>query len=429
MDIRITESKLRGIVRAVSSKSDVHRALICAALTDVCKSEPLRVYCNMISEDINATISVLSALGAHFSYKNEYIFVSPIDKKGLEGYKTELACDESGSTLRFMLPVAAALGVNSTFTGKGRLPDRPIDMLLKELMRHGIRADGIKLPFCIDGKLKGGNYKLKGNISSQFFTGILLALPIIGEDSVIEYEGRLESSRYVDMTIKTMEDFGVIISKTDKGFLYNSSESYTCPYENVYETEGDWSNAAFFIVADALMKYKYGNNEDYIYIDGLNAKSLQGDKRVKIIVEDALSYSENKEGCVMDASEVPDLVPIVAVLYSLINGRHIIKNAGRLRIKESDRLSAIYTVLKSIGADIEELPDGLIINGKKSLTGGKKISSFGDHRIAMSLAVAGLFCDKPIVIEGAEAICKSYPEFFEDYRKLGGKAYVVTDGK
>ncbi|MDO4438334.1 MAG: 3-phosphoshikimate 1-carboxyvinyltransferase [Eubacteriales bacterium] len=427
MDIRITESELKGVVRAVSSKSDAHRALICASLISDCEKEPVGVYCNAISEDIKATVRVLSALGVQFSYKNEYIYVSPMDIKELEGRQAELKCGESGSTLRFMIPVAAGLGASATFSGEGRLPERPIDMLLKELMLHGMKADGIKLPFSIGGKLEGGDYKLKGNISSQFFTGILLALPVIGKDSSLEYEGKLESSRYVDMTIKTMEAFGVHISKTDKGFIYKSGEKYKFPSENVYETEGDWSNAAFFVVADALMQYKYGSDESYICVDGLNDESLQGDKRIKEIVAEALLNSKSGKGCEIDASEIPDLVPIVAVLYALIEGRHVIKNAGRLRIKESDRLSAIYTVLKAIGADIEELPDGLIINGKNRLKGGRKLPSYGDHRIVMSLSIAGLFCDEPIVIEGAEAVNKSYPSFFEAYRKIGGRADVITN--
>ncbi len=427
MNIRITGSEIKGTVRAVSSKSDAHRALICAALSGDFTKEPIKVYCNAVSEDIKATVSVLSAFGAEFQYKNEYILVSPANLKGLEGFKTELCCGESGSTLRFMIPVAAALGINSTFTGKGRLPERPVDILLDELMRHGMKADGTKLPFTIEGKLSGGYFKLKGNISSQFFTGILLALPIIGKKSIVEYEGRLESSRYVDMTIQTMKDFGVSIKKTEKGFLYEAGEFYTRPLGNRYETEGDWSNAAFFIVADALMRYKHGCKEAYIRVSGLNEQSLQGDKKITDIAEEAISNSEIGRVSEMDASEVPDLVPVTAVLYSLIKGRHVIKNAGRLRIKESDRLNTICTVLNTIGADIEELPDGLVINGRERLKGGQIVNSFGDHRIAMSLAIAGLFCEEPIIIEGAESVNKSYPGFFEDYRNLGGSADVMPD--
>ena len=414
MNIRIYPSKPHGSMEAMASKSDVHRALICAAFSD----RETIIHSNSISRDMEATASCLRAAGAAICYDpGEGLFiVSPGRIRGEgPGDSVPADCRESGSTLRFLIPVFAAAGISTRFTGEGRLPERPLKPILFELSAHGISVKGEKLPISIKGSMTPGSFSLPGDISSQFVSGLLLAFPLMEGDSRLSLTTGLESQAYVDMTMDTMKRFGIRISRSERdgklSFSYKKNEGhpgYVSPFH--YEADGDWSNAAFFLAADMLL----GGGQ--IKVNGLREDSVQGDRAIADILKE-LSHGK---GCVLDASSVPDLVPICAVAMALTPGKHRIVNAGRLRIKESDRLSAISEGLQRMGADITELPEGLIIEGKAGeLPGGTEVSSFNDHRIAMALSIGALFCRKPVEITGAEAVEKSYPGFFDDLRRLG----------
>ncbi|WP_124098963.1 3-phosphoshikimate 1-carboxyvinyltransferase [Ruminococcus sp. Marseille-P6503] len=413
MDIKITPSKLAGTVKIPPSKSVAHRMIIAAALAEG-RSEISNLY---PSEDILATMECMRRLGARIEFSGARAVVTGIEKIP---EKAALDCGESGSTLRFLMPVAAALGVECTFLGRGKLPVRPITPYIEEFPGHGVTIDfsgageGEFLPCTIRGKLTSGDFSLSGGISSQFITGLLFALPVLDGDSRISLTSRLESRPYVDITSGTLKDFGCEITDTADGFSVRGGQVFT-PFNGA--VEGDYSQAAFFEVANAL-----GSS---VKIDGLNVNSYQGDKK---IIEICREMVYNKNGTLLpfelDCSDIPDLVPILAVLGTFCMGRSHIANAARLRIKECDRLAAMAHNLNAVGAEITELPDGLELAGVGSLRGGV-VDSCNDHRIAMAMAVASTRCTEPLIITGAECVSKSYPNFWEDFRALGGNFEVI----
>lgn len=389
-------------INIISSKSDAHRALICGALS----KEPCRVRYSGTSRDIQATEACLSAL-----------------KEG----RRDMHCGESGSTLRFLLPVMGALGHCASFHMEGRLSQRPLSPLYEELENHGCQLSPQgQNPLTIKGQLEPGTYRIPGNVSSQYISGLLFALPMLEGDSQIFIEGTLESTPYVDMTIKTLSHFGITIERRDYGYAVKGSQCYTAPDE--YMVEGDWSNACFFLAAGAL-------TDGGITVNGLNPDSLQGDKAILDILKE-MGASVHREGDAvtvetaatltptllravdMDVSQIPDMTPILSVLAMAAEGTTRITGAARLRIKESDRLKTITETLTALGGQIEELPDGLIITGKGRLEGGV-VDAHKDHRIAMMAAVASLICHGKVTIRGAEAVSKSYPDFFEILQKAG----------
>ncbi len=391
MNVTINPKKLCGEVFAISSKSFAHRMIIAAALAD----KETKINLNIYSEDIDATISCIKALGAEVKKEKNYVLFYPV-KKSLKD--VVLDCNESGSTARFLLPVAAAVSDSFKMVGKGRLPERPLLPLVSEMTKNGVTTDSDRLPMTVWGRLKPGRYEIAGDISSQYITGLLMALPLLEEKSEIVLTSPLESAAYVDITLDVLSQFGVKIEKTKNGYEVFASK-YTSPGE--ISVEGDWSNAAFWVVADRIC----GN----IKIDGLNMESLQGDMGILTEV--------GKD--IIDANQIPDLVPILAVAACAKKGRTQIINAQRLRIKESDRLKAVCQTLASLGAEILETDDGLIINGNGKLKGGE-CDSFNDHRIVMSGAIASCLCEDAVTIRNAQAVNKSYPTFFEDFKKLGG---------
>ncbi len=406
MDIRISPSTLKGNLDIPASKSCAHRAVICAALADgVSKLSGITM-----SKDIEATISAMTALGAKFEINGDIVTVKGIncDINGT----ADIDCNESGSTLRFIMPVAAALGADSVFRGRGRLPQRPIDIYKRELKNHGISFRTEEMPYEISGTLTGGKYEIEGNVSSQFITGLLFALPLIKEDSEIVMTSHLESRPYVDITIDILRRFGIEIKQTENSFLIKGNQKYT-PYDE--HIEGDYSQAAFFFVANAL-----GSE---VNILNLKEDSVQGDKAITDIVARTLKNGVIT-GYKADCSDIPDLVPILSVLGAYGSETSVIYNAERLRIKESDRLTACADMLNNLGGNVTVTADGLEIIPTNGLNGGT-VDSFGDHRIVMAAAVAALCCKSDVIIKGAEAAEKSYPTFFEDYIKLGGKADVI----
>lgn len=418
-NVIISPSTLKGTVSAPPSKSDVHRAIICAALSQgVCRISPVA-----LSNDIKATIGCIEALGATTKMENN---VLTVDGSNIyTNKKADLFCSESGSTLRFFIPVAAAGGINATFSGEGLLPDRPIGIFLNTLPEAGVECitEG-GLPLEIKGQLRSGIFEIPGNVSSQFITGLLFALPLLKGDSEIRLTSPLESTGYIDMTIYTMSKFGVEVETTENGWFIRGNQNYK-PTD--YITDRDWSQAAFFMVAGAIS----GN----VTITGVNKNSAQGDKKIAELLaqfgadvnwEDSqvTVKSEEMKAITIDASQIPDLVPVLAVCATFAKGTTKIINAERLRIKESDRLNTTANLINSLGGKVTELSDGLEITGVSMLKGGNAQGS-NDHRIVMSAAVCGCGCENEIDCTDAQSINKSYPDFFEDYNRIGGKANVL----
>lgn len=402
MNAIIYPHKLKGTVEIPSSKSFAHRLLIAAALSDA----PTDVHMNALNDDIAATADCLRTLGADIIRTDTGYTVHPIARIP-EGNIT-LFCAESGSTLRFLIPVIAALGADCTFTGAGRLPERPNAILTEALSVHGVRTDSDRLPMRVCGKLTGGTYAIAGNVSSQYITGLLMALPLCSEDSEILLTTRLESAAYIDITLEVLSYFGIHIQRKENGWHIPGSQKYCSP--GSVNAEGDWSSAAFWLAANAL-----GSEISCI---GLNETSVQGDRSIVGMLD--------RLGSEIDVSGTPDLVPALAVSASVREKATSFTGAGRLRIKESDRLRTVADMLKNLGISAIELEDTLVVHGGASLNGGK-INGCNDHRIVMAAAIAATIADAPVTITDAQAVSKSYPQFFEHFNRLGGLAYVESD--
>ncbi len=415
MNILIENGAFVGTVRAPASKSAAHRLLICAALAD----NPTELECPDASDDINATVDCLNALGARIERTENGFSVIPVDFGRLPE-KAVCRCGESGSTFRFLIPVAAALGIDTDFLPEGRLPQRPLSPLYEELTAHGTRlsAQG-SVPFSVRGKLTAGDYALAANVSSQFISGLLFALPLAEGESRIRLTGKFESRSYVDMTVGALRSFGVPVGFENDTYTVSGGEYHTPGF---VRAEGDWSNAAFWLCAGAT-------GSASVTVTGLSSDSLQGALTVFDILKDfgarvehygdsVTVYPSDLHGISINAENIPDLVPVLAVTACAATGETVIYNAARLRLKESDRLNSVCALIRSLGGEARETTDGLIVNGKK-LSGGA-CDSFGDHRIAMSAAVASIQCGGNVTVTGAEAVGKSYPRFWEDFALLGG---------
>lgn len=405
MDLRIIPSKLSGVVNVPPSKSVAHRMIIAAALADGVS----RISNLFPSVDILATMDCMRSLGAKIDFDNDAAVIEGI-KKAPD--KAVLDCHESGSTLRFLIPVACALGVNAEFIGSGKLPQRPIATFTEELPRHGITFNfsdaesGNSLPCRVSGNLIPGRYSVDGSVSSQFITGLLLALSILDGESEITIVNKLNSKPYIDITLDALRMFGCKIHETENGYRIIGGKrlnAHSCA------VEGDYSQAAFFYVVNVL-----GAN---LEIRGLNNNSRQGDKKIVEICEQFIKTGNAFE---LDCSDIPDLVPILAVLASFCNGKSKLTNVARLRIKECDRLAAMETCLNRIGGRVSACEDCLEIEGVKTLSGGE-VECFNDHRIAMSMAIAATRCESPLIVRGAECVRKSFPNFFDVYSGIGGR--------
>ena len=421
MKVTVYPSKISGKLKAIPSKSDVHRLLIAAAFS----VNPTKIHCESISEDILSTADCLRSLGTDICYENGVFTVNP-NKKATSG---TLRCNESGTTLRLLLPIACAIGGEWVFDMRGRLPERPLSPLKEELISHGIsfeRIDANKFKTC--GKLKPGSYAISGNVSSQFISGLLFALTLLGGTCTLEIKDKIESAPYVDMTIDVLNAFGANVIKNGSLFKVSTLDLTS---KGEYHAQGDWSNSAFFLCAAAISKSS-------VTMTDLSIVSSQGDKEILSILESfgaTVTKTENTVtvtgnelyGTEIDAKNIPDLVPVISVVASVAKGITKIIGASRLRIKESDRLQTTYEMLTNLGADIKILDDGFIINGKERLDGGS-VLSYNDHRIAMSASIAALVCNEKVIINGAEAVKKSYPHFFEDIKKLGFNAEIISKG-
>lgn len=398
----IQPSTLCGEVAAPASKSMAHRALICAALSD----KATDIVCSTTSVDIEATAECLRQLGAKIKKTEKGFFVEPITDST---ENAQLNCCESGSTLRFMLPVAASLGKVVSLDGTGRLPQRPIHQLCNALKEHGCSTNSDSLPVTVSGKLAAGYYIIDGSVSSQFISGLLLALPQTHAESTVTITGDIQSRPYIEMTLDTLSDFGIKTEFTGNQIKIFENSGYISPGK--YTVESDWSNGAFFICADVI-----GKNS--VKCLNLTANSRQGDKAVVEVIKKFGADSQ------IDVGDIPDLVPILAVTACFTKGTTVFCNAARLKIKESDRILSTAQLINNLGGKAVPGDDTITVHGTGKLNGGT-INSFNDHRIVMAASIAASACDNETVINGCEAVNKSFPTFFEEYKKLGGKVTII----
>ena len=391
MDITIYPSKLRGTVAAIPSKSQAHRLLICAAFSD----KPTTLLCPQTNEDIESTARCLNALGAKIVRTEQGYQIQPL--MNIPSFAV-LDCGESGSTLRFLLPVACALGVNAVFQLHGRLPYRPLSPMWEELVRMGCALTRpTETTVATSGRLRAGAYQIRGDVSSQFISGLLFATALLPGYSKISILGKLESKPYVEMTQLALSTFGVSTEN------YEVMGSYPFHSSGTVQVEGDWSNGAFFLAANAL--------GSCVNIENLNPYSPQGDRAA------AELFKISETNAVVYAADIPDLVPILSVVFGAKNGAAF-TDIARLRLKESDRVASICNMLQSLGVNVTSTENTLTVfpGTYHSCT----IDAVGDHRIAMAAAIAATVADGPVTILGAECVSKSYPTFWQEYRKIGG---------
>lgn len=380
MNVTITPRTLRGNITVIPSKSQAHRLMICAAFAD----QPTQLVCPVTNNDIEATADCLRALGAEIISTESGYTVFPI--KDIPKHAT-LPCCESGSTLRFMLPIVGALGVDGTFITEGRLGERPLSPLWEEMERMGCTLSRpAKNTIRCQGKLRSGEYTIDGGVSSQFITGLMFAHMLI-ENCSLTITGKLESKPYIELTKSALNLFE---NRHSPGYVV---------------VEGDWSNGAFWLAANEL--------ESELAISGLSLDSLQGDRAV---VEILAQLRDGKP--TISAADTPDLVPILSIVAAAKHGA-VFTDIQRLRLKESDRVASIIAMLEALGGSASATNDILTVNPCK-LSGGV-VDSCNDHRIAMSAAIAATVCIGPVTILGANAVNKSYPTFWAEYRRLGGK--------
>lgn len=411
--VTVFPGALKGTLSVPSSKSLTHRALIAGALAKGTSTIHNVVY----SDDINATIEALKQVGAKIEQNGSSVTI-----KGMRSIKVPNApinCNESGSTLRFLIPILALTNKEVVFTGAHSLLKRPQTIYEDLAIQDGIEFQHTLEKIVVNGSFKGNRYLIDGSISSQFFTGLMFALPLLDHDTYLMIDGRLESRGYIDLTIDILQQFDVTIEEIENGYFIPGKQRYKA---SDYTVEGDYSQAAFFLIG--------GTISGSIQIDNLPHESLQGDREIIDIIKQMkgqVVYTENgyiankseTRGTTIDVSNCPDLGPIIALLAALSKGTTRIIGATRLRIKESDRIESTVNTLLALGANIKTENDVIVIHGKKALEGGE-VDSHNDHRIAMMATIAATVCKNPVTIHRANAVRKSYPHFYEDFRSVGG---------
>ncbi len=417
MNKTVTPGSRSGAVSAPSSKSQAHRILICAALAE---SRSV-ITCPGISKDIEATMACLNGMGAQIYADGDVINVQPIDRASLRASSGErmLACSESGSTLRFLLPIVGALGIDAAFAMEGRLPERPMREYEDVLRSHGMNITREGSLLHASGQLKAGTFSLPGNISSQYFSGLLFALPLVAGDSRIVIEGNLESRDYVIMTENALRQSGIVWKDLPDGYEICGNQTYSS--EPQIRVEGDYSSASFFLCAGAL-------SANGITVRNLSEASGQGDRRIVDVLkkfgarlerkgDEIFARRDSLNAITIDGSMIPDLIPVLSVVAAAARGTTHIIHAQRLRMKESDRIKSTVEMLKAIGASVAETEDGMVIEGQEYLTGGT-VDSYMDHRIAMAAAVAAGICRNPVTVINAQCVSKSYPAFWDDLESM-----------
>ena len=391
MDITISPRLLGGELNIIPSKSQAHRYLICAAFAD----RPTELICPEVNEDIEATADCLRALGAQVERTVDGYRIAPISDIP---QKAVLHCRESGSTLRFLLPVAGALGVETTFVMDGRLPQRPLSPLWEEMERMGCQLTRpSENTIACTGKLRPGHFSIDGSVSSQYITGLLFALSIMDSPNKLTVTGKIESKPYIEITKAAMKAFGVDPD-------HSENQTYRSP--GTITVEADWSNGAFWVAARQL-----GNP---IQVEGLNPHSPQGDRVAEWYLQ---TIANAPEAPVIQVSDIPDLVPIMAVVAAAGKGL-VMHDIRRLRLKESDRVASTLSMIENLGGKAKADENTMQIYGT-GLKGGT-VDACNDHRIAMAAAIAATVCTEPVTILGAECVKKSYPGFWDAYKTLGG---------
>ncbi|MBR5007049.1 MAG: 3-phosphoshikimate 1-carboxyvinyltransferase [Clostridia bacterium] len=434
MNAVIAPGARTGTVTPPASKSHAHRLFIAAAFSD----GPKTVVCRETSKDIEATIGCLEALGAEIVDKGDGLFsVLPAGLHAFSGSGrpcvADLYCGESGSTQRFMLPLAGITGRPCVFYMEGRLPERPLDVFADVLRARGMHIAREKDTLLVSGKLTAGDYELPGNVSSQFISGLLLALPLIKKEkeeavSRVLVRGKIESGSYIGITESVLLKGGIRFTRTDTDGLrvYEIPAGQTYRLPDVSEVEKDWSGAAYFLAAGAFSKKG-------VTVKGLDPGSPQGDRRIiDILKRFGASVTVKKrrggtadftvkkgklKGVEVDASDIPDLVPLICAVAAGAQGDTVITNAGRLRLKESDRIKTTAAMINSLGGNAEETADGLVIHGEGFLKGGP-FPTADDHRIAMAGALAASIAKESVYAESASCTGKSYPGFWDDLFSL-----------
>ena len=416
MTVTLSPGARSGSVRIPASKSQAHRLLICAALG----REPVDIRFEGLSNDISATIACLRALGAQITAQSAGCWrVVPIS--AVPTTECELPCGESGSTLRFLLPVAGALGASATFHLDGRLPERPLEPLWSELCAHGMALSQQGALLRCKGRLTPGTYTMPGSVSSQYISGLLLALPLLPAGSTLAVTGAVQSASYISMTEHALQDSAIRFAKSGWTYQIPGSQTYALPAQTA--VEGDWSNAAFFLCMGALSPIG-------VRVEGLNSRSAQGDRAILDVLHRMGAQIQSEDtavtvrrgalrGVTVDARPIPDLIPVLSVLSAVAEGETQIIHAERLRLKESDRLSTTAALISALGGQVTELPDGLTLCGTPQLHGGA-VDAANDHRIAMSAAVAACACQTSVTVHGSECVRKSYPTFWEAFSALKG---------
>jgi 3-phosphoshikimate 1-carboxyvinyltransferase len=413
-----------GEVFVPSSKSQLHRLLICAALGE----RPSEIAFKGLSEDIRATARCLNALGAKIEAEEAEtgspgrLLVTPADRSR-PARGAVLDCGESGTTLRFLLPLCGMLGASCQVLRGGRLPERPLAPFDAQLRSHGMFLDEDGSRLTVSGALRSGEYALPGNISSQFISGLLMAFNGLTGQSRLQVEGRLESSKYINMTESVLRLSGIRFAKdvTEERTVWTMDGGQMPSLPEKTEAEGDWSAATFFLCMGAL-------SERGVLVKGLDPESVQPDKavldvlkRVGAVVEQSgqgiLVRKGKLQAVELDASQIPDAVPALTALFALCEGTTRIYRAERLRLKESDRIKSTMHMLRSLSGIVTETPDGLIIQGRPQLDGGTADPA-GDHRIAMAAAVAACGCKAPVRVLAPRCVGKSYPGFWDDLEQL-----------
>ena len=451
MQAKITPGKLKGKIEAVSSKSHLHRMLLCAALSE----SNTVIYLNCRSKDVDATIRCVEAMGAKVEIGDGKLIVHPVEHRlgvpedtsccrrnkagaggsdlGAEadrnGSLPVLDCGESGSTARFVLPMTTAVCGGGTLVGAGRLPERPFGAICTVMEENGCTFSSYSIPMTVTGPLKSGIYRIPANISSQYLSELMMSLPLVDGDSEIVFTTEVESEGYLDITESVMEDFGMPLENTGNGYKIKGNRRYKSPGEII--AEGDWSNGAFWVAANALgCGLEIGNLKDRSLQRDCRivevAKALFGEATLSANGENSIgepaSRAENKE-ITIDGADIPDIIPISAIMACGRNGRTRFINCHRLRLKESDRLMSVASIINTLGGSAIVENDDLIVDGCGQLTGGE-VDSFVDHRIVMSAAIAATISTGEVIINNAQDVAKSYPNFFEDYEKLGGKVEI-----
>ena len=411
----IKADKLVGEVSPPPSKSILHRYIIASSLAKgISKIENISY-----SDDIVATIEAMKKLGAKIEEKDDCLLIDgtkTFDKEYLNK-GSEIDCNESGSTLRFLFPLSIVKENKVLFKGKGKLFKRPLSPYFENFDKYQIKYSYTnENEILLDGVLKNGEYEINGNISSQFITGLLFSLPLLNGNSKVIIKGKLESSSYIDITLDCLSKFGVkIINNSYQEFIIEGNQTYK---SGNYEVEADYSQVAFFLVANSI-----GSD---IKINGLNSNSLQGDKKIIDFVSKIDNWNKN-EKLILDGSETPDIIPILSLKACTSKKEIEIVNIARLRIKESDRLNATVQELSKLGFDLIEKEDSILINSRKNFIYNSKefvsLSSYSDHRIAMTIAIASTCYEGEIILDNLDCVKKSYPNFWEIFLLLGGKIY------